>query len=116
MIGYSFILLAYILANYSSKYAILAAFLGGVWAMLPDLVWIQAIPKKYVPILMSFHDSSYADLCFFHKFIDGYYPYDLPDDVIIYVLLGLILTTIYSTRMLQRRTSGTIWGLIIHRD
>ena len=110
MIGFSIILLAHILANHSSKYAFPAAFLGGVWAMLPDITWIQAIPRKYVPILRSFHNSSYADLCFFHKFIDGYYPYDIPDDAIIYILLGLILTTIYSLHTRAHiRNEGVKW-------
>ena len=96
MVGFSCILLVIILMNHSNRYAFPAAFLGGVWAMLPDLVWIEAIPRKYTPVLMGFHDSPYADLCFFHKFFDGLYPYDIPDDAVIYIVIGFIVTTIYS--------------------
>jgi hypothetical protein len=98
MIGFSAVLLILILVNKRSKYAFPSAFFCGIWAMIPDLIWIKSIPENYNTIIKSLHYSLYANLFFFHRLIDLYNPDDIPDDAIIYILVGFILTIIYSLR------------------
>jgi hypothetical protein len=104
MIGFSAVLFIFILVNRRNKYAFPLAFFCGIWAMIPDLVWIKSIPNYYHRIIYSLHYSNYANLFFFHRLIDLYNPDDIADDAIIYILVGFILTIIYSFRERNMRS------------
>ena len=47
----------------------LVAIVGGLWAMFPDLA-------KFVDGLEGFHDSLWANVCFFHQILDRIDTYD----------------------------------------
>jgi hypothetical protein len=99
MVGFSIILIIATLTNSKSKFTLPTAFLGGLWALIPDLVWLRSTPYKYIPVLQRLHDNSIANLFFLHRLLDLHYPYDVPDDAIMYIFLALILTINYSIRI-----------------
>ena len=72
------------------------AYLWGCWAMFPDLYKLSYIPVQVKDIGSELHNSNVANLFFLHRYLDQVYRYDLPDDVSVYLLIGLLLTVIYS--------------------
>ena len=70
------------------------AYLGGLWAMFPDLNMLSYIPVQVKDLVSKLHSSDAANLFFGHKKLDQFYLYDLPDDVMVYLGVGLLLTVI----------------------
>lgn len=96
MVGFSIILAGLILLRFRTSYGFLAAFGGGVWAMIPDIYWIDWFPEQYIPLARELHNSVWANVFFFHKIIDLAYLDDSPTDVVIPILVGFLMTGIYS--------------------
>lgn len=64
--------------------------LGGVWALIPD------VGKLYAhPTLLTFHDSRFADLFWFHRTMDLYDPTDsvYVATVMVFVLIVVMVVT-----------------------
>jgi len=95
MIGFSIILAVIILLRLKTAYGFLAAFGGGIWAMVPDVYWIDWFPDQYIPLARELHNSNWANLFFFHKIIDLSYLDDSPTDVVIPILIGFLITGVY---------------------
>lgn len=72
------------------------AYLGGLWALFPDLPQISYIPVQVKDLVTELHNSNAANLFFLHRYLDQIYLYDLPDDTVLYLLCGLFLTIFYS--------------------
>ena len=72
------------------------AYLGGLLAMFPDLNQLSYIPVQVKDLVSKLHSSEAANLFFLHKQLDQFYLYDLPDDVTVFLIVGLLLTLIYS--------------------
>ena len=60
--------------------------------MFPDLYKLSYIPVQVKDIVLKLHSSDAANLFFLHKYMDQLYLYDLPDDVSVFLLFGLLLT------------------------
>ena len=71
------------------------AYIGGLWAMFPDIYKLSYIPVQVKNIVSELHSSDAANLFFLHKKLDQIYYYDLPDDASVILLIGLLLTVIY---------------------
>jgi hypothetical protein len=96
IIGYSTILLAAIIFRNNKNYVYPLAYLGGLWALIPDLPQLELTPIQVKNIAISIHNTNTANIFFLHRILDRVYLYDLPDDVTIYFIIGLLLTIIYS--------------------
>ncbi len=72
------------------------AYLGGCWAMFPDLYKLSYIPVQVKDLVSERHRSDAANLFFLHRKLDQIYLYDLPDNASVILLIGLLLTVIYS--------------------
>ena len=95
IIGYSTILLAVLLFRWRNRWVYPMAYLGGLWALFPDLPKLSYIPLIVNEKVTILHNSNMANLFFLHRYLDQVYLYDLPDDVSAYLLIGLLLTVIY---------------------
>ena len=71
------------------------AYLGGLWAMFPDLPQLSYIPDPIKDLVTELHNSEAANLFFLHRYLDQTYLYDLPDDVVPFLLGGLVITIFY---------------------
>jgi len=71
------------------------AYFGGLWAMFPDLPQLSYVPVQVKDLVGELHNSEAANLFFLHRYLDQFYLYDIPDDVVPYLLGGLILTILY---------------------
>lgn len=69
--------------------------LGGGWAMLPDIHRISPVAHRS---LRTFHDSRWADICWFHRSLDTLDPTD--SELFAALLLG---TFIVATMIGERR-------------
>ncbi len=72
------------------------AYLGGLCAMFPDLYQLSYVPVQVKDLVSKLHGSEASNLFFLHKKLDQIYIYDLPDDVSVYLLIGLLLTAMYA--------------------
>jgi len=70
------------------------AYLCGLLAMFPDLNMLSYSPGQVKDLVSKHHSSDAANLFFRHKKLDQFYLYDLPDDVMVYRGVGLLLTGI----------------------
>ncbi len=95
-IGYSTILLIAILLRRRNQWVIPLAYLGGLWALIPDLPQLSITPLQVKIIVSELHNSYAANLFFLHRYLDQIYLYDLPDDAVPYLIGGLVLTIHYS--------------------
>ena len=94
--GYSIILFAAHLFRMRNRWVYPLAYLGGLWALIPDLHQLSYIPSMVKDAVMLLHKSFLANLFFLHRYLDQVYRYDHPDDASIYLLIGLLITVIYS--------------------
>ncbi len=99
IIGYSTILLAAIILGNRKPYVYPLAYLGGLWTLFPDLPQLRLTPFQVKNIVTDIHNSNTANLFFLHRILDRVYLYDSPDDTTIYIIIGLLLTIIYSARV-----------------
>ena len=95
ILGYSTILFIAIIYRWRNPLVYPLAYLGGLWAMFPDLYKLSYIPVQVKDIVLKLHSSDAANLFFLHNYMDQLYLYDLPDDVSVFLLFGLLLTLIY---------------------
>ena len=72
------------------------AYLGGLWAMFPDLPQLSYIPVQVKDLVTELHNSEAANLFFLHRYLDQVYLDDLPDDVAPFLLGGLVITILYA--------------------
>ena len=77
--------------------------MGGLWALIPDLHQLSIAPVLVKGFMSELHKSTAANLFFLHNYLDQIYRYDLPDDVTLYLLGGLVLTIIYSLNPYPRK-------------
>ncbi len=96
MIGYSCVIVAMILFGVKTQYGFLSAFVGGVWALIPDVYWIDWFPVDYVPLMKQIHSLDWVNVFFLHRVLDLNYLDDTPTDVVIPILVAFLLTGIYS--------------------
>ncbi|MFC1803947.1 hypothetical protein ACFL0D_08295 [Thermoproteota archaeon] len=105
VIGYSSaILIAYIL-RWRNRWVYPLAYFGGLWALIPDLPQLSYTPVQIKDLVTELHNSNSANLFFLHRYLDQIYFYDLPDDVVLYLVGGLFLTIIYSLNTNPRTQS-----------
>ena len=102
IIGYSAVLIIAIIYRWRSSLVYPLAYLGGIWAIFPDLPQLSYIPDPIKHIVTELHNSEAANLFFLHKYIDQTYLHDMPDDVSPFLLGGLILTILYGLYSRQR--------------
>ena len=95
IIGYSTILFIAIIYRRRTPLVYPLAYLGGLWAIFPDLYQLSYVPVQVKDLVSKLHSSEAANLFFLHRRLDQIYIYDLPDDVSVYLLIGLLLTVIY---------------------
>lgn len=105
MVGFSIILAIIIVLRLRTAYGFLAAFGGGIWAMIPDVYWIDWFPDQYIPFMRELHGSNWANLFFFHKIIDLAYLDDSPTDVVFPILIGFLITLVYSYLNVQNKSN-----------
>ncbi len=95
IIGYSAILFIALFIRRRTPLVYSLAYLGGLWAMFPDLYQLSYVPVQVKDIVSKLHSSEAANLFFLHRRLDHIYIYDLPDDVSVYLLIGFLFTVIY---------------------
>ena len=96
IIGYSSFLLLAVILGWRNRLVYPVAYMSGVWALIPDLPQLSLTPVQVKDHVTLLHNSYAANLFFLHRILDQIYLYDLPDDVTIYLLGGLVLTIIYT--------------------
>lgn len=102
VVGYSIVIVAMIFLGIKTRYGFLSAFAGGVWAMVPDVYWIDWFPVEYVPLMRHVHSLDWVNIFFFHRVLDLNYMDDAPTEVVIPILVAFLLTGIYSYVEIRR--------------
>jgi len=92
-----------------TRYRLTGAFLGGVWALLPDMRKI--VDGDLAANLEALHDSGVADLFFFHHMLDQ--PF-VRENFIVFVFLSLaalgVSFLLYDWRFGQRTPPVRLFG------
>jgi hypothetical protein len=96
IIGYSSVILLAIILGRRNPFVYPLAYMGGLWALIPDLFQLRVTPDFLKGFVRDLHTSSAANLFFLHKYLDQIYRYEMPDNVTIYLLGGLLLTIFYT--------------------